>query len=200
MDPVTIGLTAAKYAPAVIAGLRGLRKRKNTDWGAIERYIDKIAPAGATAADYAEGERTTSALNENVDSGDRLARADAMTRAIRRGTLGSSVGEASLQRLDQIRARGRQFARRTGRSQVYQAGLGRQRYREGLLAQVASGRINEMVGNGRLADAASADSLSSALQYLQAIQSFTGGGSPTAQVHGIKDLPGSIPSPDPWEG
>lgn len=175
-----VGGAVAKYAPAVVAGLRGLRRHKNVDWDSISRYVDQIAPQGATADDYAEGERTTSELNDAVGANDSFARADAMTRMIRRGTLTSpQATEGTLTKLDQIKARGRQFARRTGRSQVYQAGLGRLRFRQGLLGQLVGARVNEAVGASRMGDAASADSLSSALQYLQALRGVTSGGGKT---------------------
>lgn len=178
--PLSALKTGAKYAPAVIAGIRGLRKHKATDWSAIQRWMDANAPIGPTAADYAEGQRTTSDLNEGVDAGARNARADAMTRMIRNGTLGAPGNEATLSRLEQIRAKGRMTANRAGRAQVYQAGLGRERFRQGLQSQMFGAQMNEAIQGGQLADAASADSLSSALQYLQILQGLTRGGGSAA--------------------
>jgi len=168
---VTIGTFALKYGPAIWAGIKGLFGGGSTpDYAAIEKWLMTQRPDGyVTAEDIAAADRTQSRLAGAAENSGVGARYGALARMRQRGIDTAPASEATMARISQQVAAGKENAANTGADQLYSTWLGNKQFEQTKALALANARLG---GVQRAADRATAEragAMNSLLGYIPSL-------------------------------
>ena len=182
MDPVTIGMALAKYGPAVVGAFQSVfGHRQTVDWGELSQWVDGMKAQGyITPQDQAAADMTQSRLNESADASGKMLTEDAQTRMRQRGIDTAPAAEATLARISQATARGRQQAGDTAASQLYDAFNNNKNFDAAKKLALIQGRVGGAPMEAYGANAQRAGTINSLLQSIPGLIPKSGGQSTTA--------------------
>lgn len=193
---VAAGAALAKYGPAVYGAFQSIfGHRKTVDWGELQSWLGKMHAEGhISPQDTAAADLTQSRLNESADASGRMATEDAQTRMRQRGLDTAPIAEATLGRIAEATARGRQAAGDTAATRLYDTWLGNKQFEQAKIMALAQGRIGAAAGDAYGANAERAGTLNSLLQYIPSLIPKSGG-TPISPPSPGSAVPPPVPTP-----
>jgi hypothetical protein len=161
--PIGLGLSLAPFA------LAPFQKKKKINWNAERAYADSFRPSGyLTPEDLASGEAQRARGVRGATATAGLQRLEAMRRIRARGIDSAPANEATLARVDQGEARGRQAAGDAADEYLSNIRTGNQRFEQNKAMALIGGHLQDTVRGGARADAQQSTFMNSLLDYTPA--------------------------------